>query len=136
MWVDRPISFPSTSGQVWVTPPSTRTRNRWGLDPLPSNPSLRSSSTWSKIPNTVRLACDRNQIEKVGESNIGTVASPTGLVLPNQQKYLAPAYANATFTVDTNKANQLLQSAGYTKGSDGIYADKNGKKLSFNLTFT
>jgi peptide/nickel transport system substrate-binding protein len=88
------------------------------------------------VRQAISLAIDRDQIEKVGESNIATVASPTGLVLPNDQKYLAPAYANTTFTVDTNKANQLLQSAGFTKGSDGIYADKTGKKLSFKVTFT
>ena len=28
---------------------------------------------------------------------------------------------------------QLLTSAGFTRGSDGIYADKNGKKLSFAI---
>ena len=53
--------------------------------------------------------------------------------MPAQQKYLSPDYANNSFTVDTNKANQLLQSAGFTKGSDGIYADKNGKKLAFSM---
>lgn len=93
----------------------------------------RSPFNQLAVRQAISLAIDRNQIEKVGESNIGSVASPTGLILPNQQKYLAPAYANATFTLDTNKADQLLQSAGFTKGSDGIYADKSGKKLSFNL---
>jgi peptide/nickel transport system substrate-binding protein len=79
------------------------------------------------------LAIDRQQLDNVGESGYEPAAHPSGLVLPAQQKYLSPNYANASFTVDTGKANQLLQSAGFTKGSDGIYVDKNGKKLAFNL---
>ena len=88
------------------------------------------------VRQAISLAIDRNQLEKVGEDNNASVAHPTGLILPSQQTYLSPAYANASFTVDTNKANQLLQSAGFTKGSDGIYADKNGKKLALSITIT
>jgi peptide/nickel transport system substrate-binding protein len=84
------------------------------------------------VRQAISTVIDRNQLNKVGESGYEPPANPTGLILPNQQKYLAPAYANTTYTVDTNKANQLLQSAGFTKGADGIYA-KDGKKLSFNL---
>jgi peptide/nickel transport system substrate-binding protein len=36
---------------------------------------------------------------------------------------------------DVAAAEKLLQDAGYTKGSDGIYA-KGGKKLSFNISTT
>lgn len=85
------------------------------------------------VRQAISLAIDRQQLDKVGESGFDPPASPTGLVLPNHQQYLSPNYANTSYTVDTNKANQLLESAGFTKGSDGIYADKNGKKLEFNL---
>jgi peptide/nickel transport system substrate-binding protein len=85
------------------------------------------------VRQAMSLAIDRNQLDKVGENGYDPVAHPSGLVLPAQQKYLSPDYANTSFTVDTAKANQLLQSAGFTKGSDGIYADKNGKKLSFSM---
>jgi peptide/nickel transport system substrate-binding protein len=85
------------------------------------------------VRQAMSMAINRQQLDNVGESGYEPPASPTGLVLPNQQKYLAPSYANTSFTVDTNKANQLLQSAGFTKGSDGIYVDKNGKKLSFSV---
>lgn len=85
------------------------------------------------VRQAISDAIDRTQLSKVGENGYEQVASPTGLVLPNEQSYLDPQYASSSFTVDTAKAEQLLQSAGYTKGSDGIYADAGGHKLSFNL---
>src|SRR5205085_4690062 len=94
-----------------------------------------SKSPFNQLPvrQAISLAIDRNQLNKIGESGYEPPAHPSGLVLPAQQKYLSPDYANTTFTVDTAKANQLLQSAGFTKGSDGIYTDKSGKKLSFSM---
>jgi peptide/nickel transport system substrate-binding protein len=85
------------------------------------------------VRQAMSLAIDRQQLNKVGESGYEPPAHPSGLVLPAQQKFLSPDYTNASFTVDTAKANQLLQSAGFTKGSDGIYADKNGHKLDFKM---
>jgi peptide/nickel transport system substrate-binding protein len=94
-----------------------------------------SKSPFNLLPvrQAISDAIDRTQLDKVGESGYEPVASPTALVLPANQSFLDPQYANAAFTVDVAKANQLMQSAGFTKGSDGIYVDKNGKKLSFNL---
>jgi len=85
------------------------------------------------VREAISDAIDRSQLDKVGESGYEPVASPTALVLPANQSFLDPQYANTSFSVDVAKANQLLQSAGFTKGSDGIYVDKTGKKLSFNL---
>ena len=81
----------------------------------------------------ISSAIDRTQLYKVAESGYEPVAHPTALVLPANKSFLDPKYANAAFTLDTAKSNQLLTSEGYTKGSDGIYADKSGKKLSFNI---
>jgi peptide/nickel transport system substrate-binding protein len=85
------------------------------------------------VRQAISLAINRQQLDTTAESGYEPPASPTGLILPNQQKYLNPALANTTFTVDTNKANQLLQSAGFTKGSNGIYVDKSGKPLNFSI---
>ncbi len=85
------------------------------------------------VRQAISYAIDRDQLNKVGESGYEPAASPTGLVLPSYKHYLSPDYANAAFTVDTSKSAQLLESAGFTKGPDGIYADKNGKKLSFAI---
>jgi peptide/nickel transport system substrate-binding protein len=85
------------------------------------------------VREAISDAIDREQLYKVAESGYEPVASPTGLVLPANQSNLDPAYANASFTQDTAKSIQLLNSAGFTKGSNGIYVDKSGKQLSFNI---
>ena len=85
------------------------------------------------VRKALSLAIDRDKLSKIAESGYEPLASPTGLVLPNDQKFLASQYANLNFTMDVNGAQQQLESAGFTKGSDGIYADKNGKKLSMRL---
>jgi peptide/nickel transport system substrate-binding protein len=85
------------------------------------------------VRRALSLAIDRDKLSKIAESGYEPLASPTGLVLPNDQKFLASQYANLNFTMDVNGAQQQLESAGFTKGSDGIYADKIGKKLSMRL---
>lgn len=84
------------------------------------------------VRQAISSAIDRSKLDALGESGYEPPAHPTGL-LPYNQDYMAPEYANLQFTQDPAKSEQLLQGAGFTKGSDGIYADKNGKKLSFNL---
>jgi peptide/nickel transport system substrate-binding protein len=84
------------------------------------------------IRQAISSAIDRNKLNTLGESGYEPAAHPTAL-LPFNKDYMAPEYANLTFTVDPAKSGQLLEGAGFTKGSDGIYADKKGKKLSFNL---
>jgi peptide/nickel transport system substrate-binding protein len=85
------------------------------------------------VRQAISSAIDRQQIYKVGENGYEPPASPTGLLLPQSKKFLSPNYAGTTFTVDPNQSISLLEQAGFTRGSDGIFADKNGKKLSFNL---
>ncbi|MFL5624331.1 MAG: ABC transporter substrate-binding protein, partial [Ktedonobacteraceae bacterium] len=85
------------------------------------------------VRQAISYAIERDKLYHIAESGYEPVASPTGLVLPSSKSYLSPDYANTTFTVDTNKSIQLLQSAGFTKGSDGLMVDKNGKKMSFSL---
>jgi peptide/nickel transport system substrate-binding protein len=84
------------------------------------------------VRQAISYSIDREQLYQVGESGYEPVASPTAL-LPTNKDYMDPAYANLQFTQDIAKADSLLESVGFKKGSDGIYADKNGKKLAFNL---
>ncbi|MEO8954570.1 MAG: ABC transporter substrate-binding protein [Ktedonobacteraceae bacterium] len=85
------------------------------------------------VRQAISSAIDRSHLNTIGESGYEPPANPTGLLPYNNNSYIAPQYANMSFSVDTAKAAQLLQGAGFSKGSDGIYADKNGKKLAFNL---
>ncbi len=79
------------------------------------------------------LVVDRAQISKEGETGFEAPASPTGLILPNQQQFLAPQYQNLSNTPDTAQATQLLTSAGFTKGADGVLKDPSGKPVAFNI---
>jgi peptide/nickel transport system substrate-binding protein len=84
------------------------------------------------VRQAISDAINRDQLNKVGESGYEPAASPT-LILPANKDYTAPEYSGLSFSVDAAKAQQLLESAGFSKGGDGIYADKQGKKLTFNL---
>ncbi|QBD83635.1 ABC transporter substrate-binding protein [Ktedonosporobacter rubrisoli] len=85
------------------------------------------------VRQAISAALDREQMYKVGESGYEPVAHPTALVLPANKQFLSTDYTDLAFKMDTAKATQLLESAGFKKGSDGIYADSSGKKLSFNI---
>ncbi len=85
------------------------------------------------LRKAISYALDRGQMSKVAEDGYEQVAHPTGLILPANKSFLASDYQSSSFALDVAKATQTLDSAGYKKGSDGIYMDKSGKKLSFNL---
>lgn len=84
------------------------------------------------VRQAISDAIDRNQLNTVGESGYEPPASPTSLLLPNSQSYLASSYSGASFSVDTSKAAQLLQQAGFTK-SNGVLKNSQGQTLSFGL---
>lgn len=85
------------------------------------------------VRQALSAAIDRQKISEVAENNYDPVASPTGLVLPANQKYLDPKYANLSFKVDAAKARALLEQAGFKKGADGVYVGKDGKRLAFKI---
>jgi peptide/nickel transport system substrate-binding protein len=84
------------------------------------------------VRQAISAALDREQLSKQAESGYVAPASTTGLILPNAKDYLDPQFATVQMAADTAKAQQYLQSAGYTKDNNGIYA-KNGKELSFSI---
>jgi peptide/nickel transport system substrate-binding protein len=85
------------------------------------------------VRKAISLVIDRSQISKTGETGFELPASPTGLILPNNQQFVAPQYQNLSTQPNVAQAQQLLSSAGLKKGSDGVMTDASGKKLSFNL---
>jgi peptide/nickel transport system substrate-binding protein len=92
----------------------------------------------SQLPvrQAISAALDRNQMSASGEAGLEQVASPTGLI-PGQEKYL-PASDNGTLptfgAANPSQAEQILTTAGFKKGGDGIFADSKGHKLSFSVT--
>jgi peptide/nickel transport system substrate-binding protein len=88
------------------------------------------------VRQAISVALDRQQMSTAGEAGLEQPASPTGL-MPGQEKYLDAQYngklpefpaANAA------QADQILEGAGFKKGSDGIYVDARGNKLNFKAT--
>jgi peptide/nickel transport system substrate-binding protein len=84
------------------------------------------------VRQAISAAINRSQLATQGESGYVAPASTTGLILPNANSYLDPAYANVQTTADPAKAAQLLTNDGYVKDSKGFFA-KNGKELSFSI---
>ena len=85
------------------------------------------------VRQAISAAIDRSKLYHIGENGYEPPSHPTALILPANQSFLSPDYTNASFSVDTARAASLLKSAGFRKGSDGIYVDKNGKRLAFNI---
>ncbi len=107
----------------WMAPINIFTLSVNQKNPLLSQVAVRQA---------INAALDRNALSTQGESGLAGPANATGLILPNNQKYLDPAYANLPNTPDKAKAEKFLTDAGFTKGSDGIY-QKDGQRLSFKL---
>jgi peptide/nickel transport system substrate-binding protein len=80
------------------------------------------------VRQAIAYAIDRKRINQIGA--LGTAFPGHGL-LPGFYKsfYTQPA---EDYPLDVDKANQMLDAAGWKKGSDGIRA-KGGDKLSFDL---
>lgn len=84
------------------------------------------------VRQAISEAIDRQQIDKVGEYGYESPANPTGLILPNEQKWLNPKLSTA-FKQNIAAANALLNRAGFKLGPGGIRVTSSGQKLSFNL---
>ena len=94
--------------------------------------ALEAANVFEKL-EAIKSSEERKRLEQELAMAQETQKSLLPHSLPQFENFSAPEYANMTFSVDTARSMQLLEGAGFTKGSDGIYADKNGKKLSFNL---
>ncbi len=84
------------------------------------------------VRRAISAALNREQLYTVGEGGYEPVAHPTSL-LPAHKSYMDAQYSSERFAYSPAQAMSTLESSGFKKGSDGIYADKNGKKLAFNL---
>ncbi|HEY8602119.1 MAG TPA: ABC transporter substrate-binding protein [Thermomicrobiales bacterium] len=81
------------------------------------------------VRQALAYALDREAMLKAIQFGLGSSGAGTEPVL---SWAYAPDQITTKYTYDPNKANQLLDGAGWVKGPDGIRA-KNGKKLSFTI---
>ncbi|MBV8445987.1 MAG: ABC transporter substrate-binding protein, partial [Candidatus Dormibacteraeota bacterium] len=91
-------------------------------NPLLSNLAVRQA---------IAMAIDRSQVSQRGESGYEPAANQTGIVLPTYQ----PWYDSSlnTVTYNPSQAEQVLQQAGFTKNSSGVYQNAQGQPLSFTI---
>jgi peptide/nickel transport system substrate-binding protein len=97
------------------------------LFPNLTNPVL------SQLPvrQAISEAIDRPTVSRLGESGYQAPANQSGVILPTYQSWSDPSLTPTTYS--PSKAEQTLQAAGFTKGSNGIYQDKSGSPLSFTI---
>ena len=85
------------------------------------------------VREAIDLAINRKAIQQIGETNYAVLPVPTSLI-PSQMSWLDPNLPaqDRQFSVNDQKAIQILEKAGFKRNSQGIF-EKDGKELSFNL---
>jgi peptide/nickel transport system substrate-binding protein len=79
-------------------------------------------------------AIDRAKVSQIGEYGYEPPGNQTGVVTPTFNSWVDTAnQAKYDYKFDPAKVASLLQGAGYTKNSQGIFQDASGKALSFNI---
>ncbi len=80
------------------------------------------------------FAIDRASVSQKGEYGYEPPGNQTGVLSPTFDSWIDKTQADKYgYKFDTAKAVSLLQQAGYTKDSSGIFQDASGKKLSFTI---
>ncbi|HSS80859.1 MAG TPA: ABC transporter substrate-binding protein [Gaiellaceae bacterium] len=82
------------------------------------------------VRQAMAYAIDRNKVSEIGEYGYEPPSNQTGIVTPTFSDWLDQGLAKKV-DYDPQKAEQILQQAGYTK-QGGVYS-KNGKPLSFTM---
>jgi peptide/nickel transport system substrate-binding protein len=86
------------------------------------------------VRQAIAYGIDRPKVSKIGEYGYEPPGSQTGIVVPTFNNWVDQSQASKyNYKFDPAKAQSLLEQAGYSKGSDGIYKDSSGKRLSFTI---
>jgi peptide/nickel transport system substrate-binding protein len=83
------------------------------------------------VRQAIAYAINKPLVAKLGESGYQQPANQTGVITPTFSSWSNTSLAQPTY--NPAKAEQILKSAGFTKGSDGIYQDASGNPLSFTI---
>ena len=84
------------------------------------------------VRQAMAYAIDRNKVSQTGEYGEEPPANQSAIVNSFSGWMNPQAAAQYPYTYNPTKAVQILTAAGYTKGSDGIFA-KGGHELSFSV---
>src|SRR5207249_2345100 len=98
-------------------------------DPVGTGPFTMSACTGQAITYSI----DRPSVSQKGEFGYEPPGNQTGVLSPTFDSWIDKAQADTYgYKFDVAKAQGLLQQAGFTKGSSGIFQDSSGKKLSLS----
>jgi len=86
------------------------------------------------VRQALYYAMDRTQLNKLAFMETANEISPVFTLTPSQDDFVSDAVSEKTapMTAEPDKAAQILEDAGWTKGADGIYA-KDGEKLTLTV---
>lgn len=87
------------------------------------------------VRQALSAALDRGAINEKAFVGLTKEISPTYALLGRDDKWIAPGQSTEPInqSADIDGAKKILEDAGYTLGSDGIY-EKDGQKLSMTVT--
>ncbi len=86
------------------------------------------------VRKAIYYAIDRTQLNALAFENTASEISPGYALVARDKALLSSKLTDQVAPMDpqADKASRLLEEAGYTKGSDGVYA-KNGEKLTLTV---
>jgi peptide/nickel transport system substrate-binding protein len=94
-------------------------------DPLLANVNVREAMSY---------AIDRAKVSAIGESGYEPPANQAGIVTPTFSSWLDTTLTGKyNYGYSPAKAKQILTSAGFKPGSDGIMTNSKGQKLAFTV---
>jgi peptide/nickel transport system substrate-binding protein len=96
-------------------------------------PNLKNSLLSNvKVRQAMSYAIDREKVSSIGESGYEPPANQAGIVTPTFSSWVDHSLASKyNYSYNPAKAKQILTSAGFHMGSDGIMVNSKGQKLSF-----
>jgi peptide/nickel transport system substrate-binding protein len=97
------------------------------LVPNLENPILKALP----VREAIAYALNKSNISKLGEGGEQQPANQTGVITPTFKSWADTSIAQPTYS--PSKAEQILSSAGYKKGSNGIYQTPSGQPLQFTI---
>jgi len=85
------------------------------------------------VRQAMAYAIDRNKVSQTGEYGEEPPANQNGIVTPTFSSWMNTSGASQyNYTYNPAKAKQILTSAGFKMGSNGIFVSPSGKPLSFS----
>ncbi len=96
------------------------------LVPNLSNPLLSKLA----VRQAIAYAIDKPKVSRLGESGYQKPANQSGVITPTYTSWFDSSLHEPSY--NPGKAQQILKSAGFTKGSNGIY-QFHGTPLSFTI---